>query len=76
MYRQLVNASILSNADERPYANIKILGQSFFGLLDSGASVSVSFIEANKLKLRPFKCKISTANGSKAPKALRLLIKR
>ena len=72
-YRQLLNASILSNnGDERTYASKNILDHRLFGLLDSGSSVSVlgrgslSFVESNNLKLRPFKSKIATAIGSKA----------
>ena len=68
--RKLLNCSIFSNnGDERPL----LLDTTFYGLLDSGASVSVlgkdslSFIESNHLTIKPFKSKISTANGSNAP---------
>ena len=72
IYRKLINACILSTkVDEHPYAQICILNTKFYGLLDSEASVSILgkgsivFIESNNIRIKPFKCKISTANGAK-----------
>lgn len=71
-YRKLIESSLLSNtSDDRPFANIKILNETFYGLLDSGASVSVlgndslAFLERNQISLKSFKSFISTADGSK-----------
>ena len=68
----MIESSFLCNQeDERPFANIKILGTNLYGLLDSGASVSVlgknslHFIKQHNITLRPFRSCISTADGSK-----------
>lgn len=60
-FRKIIESSALCNTfDERPFANIKILGENVRGLLDSGASVSV--LGKNSLKFKTF---ISIADGSK-----------
>lgn len=71
-YRKLIESSFLCNtSDDRPFANVKILDENCYGLLDSGASISVlgknslNFIERCKLQLKPFRSTISTADGSK-----------
>lgn len=71
-FRKIIESSALCNTfDERPFANIKILGENVRGLLDSGASVSVlgknslQFMERNNILLKSFKTFISTADGSK-----------
>lgn len=57
--------------DNRPHANIKIFGDSFVGLLDSGANVSVLgrgselLIEKWNLKLHAKQATLKTADGTK-----------
>lgn len=71
-YRGLIESSSLcGQTDERPFANILISNENFFGLLDSGAGISalgrncLNFIERNNITLQPFRASISTADGSK-----------
>lgn len=71
-YRKLIESSTLcTEGDERPYANVKIFDDNLYGLLDSGASVSVfgkdsmEFIKRHSVVLKPFHSFISTANGSR-----------
>lgn len=70
-FRKLLEASIISGNDDRPFAKIQILGKSQLGLLDSGANVSVlgkdciSFLKENKISYRALDTTIRTANGAK-----------
>ena len=70
-FRKIIESvRICSGTDERPYAKIQILDESFLGLLDSGASVSVlgknclKFLEKHNILIKPFRSSISTADGS------------
>lgn len=59
------------NGDNRPHANIKIFGDSFVGLLDSGANVSVlgrgseQLIDKWSIKLLGKQAILKTADGTK-----------
>lgn len=59
--------------DPRPYAKISILGQIKFGLLDSGASVSIlgknsaELISSLGIKIKQLKSYIQTADGTANP---------
>lgn len=65
------SSSLCGQTDKRPFANILISNENFFGLLDSGAGISalgrncLNFIERNNITLQPFRASISTADGSK-----------
>lgn len=71
-YRKLIESSRLSDrVDERPFANVLIFNESLYGLLDSGASVSVlgkdsmKFVERHHLPIKSFISSVCTADGSK-----------
>ena len=71
-YRKLLISSVLAHdGDKRPFAKVNICNVDIFGLLDSGANVSVfgrnceEFIKRNNLKIKKICSSIATANGDR-----------
>lgn len=71
LMRKMLETTILSGEDDRPFAKIKIFNETLLGLLDSGANVSVlghdslQFLERNKICYKHINSLVSTASGAK-----------
>lgn len=69
--RRMIESTIFSDTDDRPYGKITIFDEPLLGLLDSGANVSalgkgcMEFISRNNVSFRKYKSFLSTANGDR-----------
>lgn len=69
--RKVLESTVISKSDDRPFIKVGIFDKTIIGLLDSGANVSVLgkncllFVENNNIKFRQIKSSISTADGSR-----------
>lgn len=69
--RKLLESTILSGPDDRPFVKVDIFDKNIVGLLDSGANVSVlgknclEFIKDFNVPFRQMKSSVGTANGSR-----------
>ena len=65
--------TLFCSDDDRPYANVKIFGESMFGLLDSGASISClgvdgeEFLRKLNIPYDRFSSHVRTADGNSQP---------
>ena len=72
LYKAVSAAKVnISSEDPRPYLTVNIFGTDWFGLLDSGASISclgvgsLEYIKENKIPFKNFSSTLATADGQK-----------
>lgn len=70
-FRRILESTIINGSDDRPFASVKVNGNTLIGLLDSGANVSVlgrdclAFLDQNDISYHPLRSSVKTANGIK-----------
>lgn len=69
--RKIIESTILSGPDCRPFAKVTVCSETLVGLLDSGANISVlgknslSFLQKLEISYKSLKSSVSTADGSR-----------